>query len=269
MAFTIDHVVIAVRDLAQASADYAAAGFTVVPGGEHADGATHNALIAFADGAYFELIAFKEPDLPQPHRWWPILQRGEGTVDFALLADDLATEVDHLRGAGLDAPEPREGGRLRPDGQRIGWRNLELGDPDVPLPFLIEDVTPRGLRVASGEAAVHPLGVSGVIGVTVLVADIDLAVARYAALLSTEGSEVNAGIEGVGGALRFPLAEGAGRTGQWIELAQPDNGATDLQRHLAERGAGPYRVVLAASRAAATPPLAAASSHGARIEFAG
>ena len=49
----IDHIVIAVRDLAAASDDYARLGFTVTLGGEHTGGATHNALISFAYGAYF------------------------------------------------------------------------------------------------------------------------------------------------------------------------------------------------------------------------
>ena len=55
----IDHIVIAVPDLDVARKSYEALGFTVVPGGRHPVG-THNALIAFADGAYVELIAFYE-----------------------------------------------------------------------------------------------------------------------------------------------------------------------------------------------------------------
>ena len=68
MLQNIDHIVIVVRDLARASADYARAGFTVTPGGEHTGGATHNALITFADGAYLELLAFKVPGKTE-HRW--------------------------------------------------------------------------------------------------------------------------------------------------------------------------------------------------------
>ena len=64
----IDHVVILVKNLDQAVADYTQLGFNVVPGGEHTDGATHNALVAFADGSYLELIAFKR-EAPE-HRWW-------------------------------------------------------------------------------------------------------------------------------------------------------------------------------------------------------
>jgi hypothetical protein len=40
MPSRIDHIIIGVRDLAQASADYAGAGFTVLPGGEHTGGGT-------------------------------------------------------------------------------------------------------------------------------------------------------------------------------------------------------------------------------------
>ena len=58
MIRALDHIVIVAQDLNVVIASYAAAGFTVAPGGTHADGATHNALIVFADDTYIELIAF-------------------------------------------------------------------------------------------------------------------------------------------------------------------------------------------------------------------
>src|SRR5690349_16737047 len=90
MSFTIDHVVILVQDLDTASADYTDLGFTVVPGGEHTGGATHNALIAFADGTYLELIAFKRPS-PE-HIWWRYAATGEGLIDAALLPTNIAED---------------------------------------------------------------------------------------------------------------------------------------------------------------------------------
>ena len=45
----IDHIVILVDDLDQAIQSYTEAGFTVIPGGEHTGGATHNALVAFRE----------------------------------------------------------------------------------------------------------------------------------------------------------------------------------------------------------------------------
>ena len=69
----IDHLVIAVPELDKAVTAYGELGFTVVPGGRHPIG-THNALVAFEDGAYLELVAFHR-DSPE-HPWWAALQDG-------------------------------------------------------------------------------------------------------------------------------------------------------------------------------------------------
>lgn len=253
----IDHIVIVVRDLTQAAQDYQEAGFTVTPGGEHADGATHNALVSFADGAYFELIAFKEPDRPQEHRWWAQLAAGEGLVDFALLSDDLTAESTRLSEAGLTIDGPRDGGRIRPDGQRVAWKTFGLPRSPVPLPFLIEDVTPRELRVPPGPATAHPLGVTGIAGITLVVADLDQSARDFAGLVGNTGSTAQSAIDGVDAARRFALGD------HWIELAQPTAASSELRRHLDARGAGPYDVLLRGAESDALLPLSA--MHGARI----
>jgi catechol 2,3-dioxygenase-like lactoylglutathione lyase family enzyme len=255
----IDHIVIAVRDLAAASADYAALGFTVTPGGEHTGGATHNALISFADGSYFELIAFREPDRPQEHKWWGRFAKGEGTVDFALLADEVAAQAARLGAAGIAVEGPVDGGRLRPDGQQIAWRNLGLNARSAPLPFVIEDVTPRELRVPLHPATAHPLGVTGIAGLTLLVADLDQAAEPFAALLGTPGEPAPFDIPGVLRAQRYATDT------YWIDLAEADQAADELQKHIAERGAAPYVIVLAATEP--VEPLPLDQTHGARIRF--
>jgi catechol 2,3-dioxygenase-like lactoylglutathione lyase family enzyme len=257
----IDHIVIAVRDLAAASDDYARLGFTVTPGGEHTGGATHNALISFADGAYFELIAFREPDRPQDHKWWGRFAKGEGTVDFALLSESVDFEGDRLRQAGIEIDGPHDGGRLRPDGQRIAWRNLGLAAAGAPLPFMIEDVTSRDLRVPAGAATEHSLGVSGIAGLILLVDDLERASAPYQALLDTPGESSTSTIDAVRRARRFTSGS------QWIELAEAAPSAADLQRHIEERGAGPYEIVLAGG--ADTERLPLDLTHGARIRVEG
>ena len=75
----IDHLVVVVPDLDTAIANYTALGFTVVPGGRHPIG-SHNALIAFEDGAYIELLAFYAPN--PGHRWYAALQHGGGVAHF-------------------------------------------------------------------------------------------------------------------------------------------------------------------------------------------
>lgn len=259
MSLSIDHIVIAVRDLAQASADYAEAGFTVTPGGWHTGGATHNSLVSFADGSYFELIAFAEPDREQPHKWWPRFAKGEGTVDFALLSSDLGAEAERLRAAGLTVEGPVDGGRERPDGEKLAWRSMTLGT-DVPLPFVIEDVTPRALRVPPAPATEHGLGVTGVAGLVVLAPELEAASRAYGALLGVEGEPVESSIAGVHAVRRFTFGA------QWIDLAEPEEIATQLWRHIEDHVAGPYEIILnteTPGHAPVSPDLA----HGAHIRF--
>ena len=93
----VDRIVVVVPDLEAAIAAYGGAGFNVMRGGRHNIG-THNALIAFADGSYIELIAFLNP-VPG-HPWYGALQSSGGLVDFCMQTDDLDSDVAALRAAG-------------------------------------------------------------------------------------------------------------------------------------------------------------------------
>jgi catechol 2,3-dioxygenase-like lactoylglutathione lyase family enzyme len=254
MLLGIDHLVILVRDLAQATADYTELGFAVTPGGTHADGATHNALVGFADGTYLELIAFLDPELTQSHPWWPRLAQGEGLVDFALRSDDLAGDAERWRAQGLPVEGPQDGGRKRPDGQELRWRGVRFGVQSV-LPFAIEDVTPRELRVPGGEAAQHPNGVTGIAGLTVAVDAFDPAVQAYTALLGAPVPTLLAGVA------CFALGN------DWIAVATPEADDTDaLAPALARFGPAPFAVALKAE--VDLPPDAFADlarTHGARF----
>lgn len=179
----IDHIVILVGDLEEAIADYRAAGFNAFYGGEHTDGATHNALVVFEDGAYLELLAFKREE-PR-HRWWRHVAAGEGLIDFALTPSSTSEVIAVAQTRGLDMDGPRPGGRQRPDGQEVRW---EIGMPTTPeLPFLCGDVTPRALRVPEGQIRQQENGVVGIDQVVVAVEDFDTSAARYAALLGGGG----------------------------------------------------------------------------------
>src|SRR2546428_11532763 len=146
----LDHVVMVVRDLVAAMDDYRRRGFTVTPGGEHADGLTHNALIPFADGSYLELVAFHDLSRALTHRWWKIAADGGGLADFALLSDDLAADTAAL--GELVAHPPAQGGRTRPDGTQLKWRTAILVPPP---PLLIQDPTPPRPRGPRGAPVPH------------------------------------------------------------------------------------------------------------------
>jgi catechol 2,3-dioxygenase-like lactoylglutathione lyase family enzyme len=257
----IDHIVILVSDLAAASADYAALGFTVMPGGEHTGGATHNALVIFADDTYLELIAFKRPE--PGHRWWRHSAAGEGLVDYALLPGAIEADIAAARARGAAYEGPASGGRLRPDGQQVSW---QLGMPPTPdLPFLCGDVTPRALRVPAGAVRQHPNGVIGISGLTIVVDDLEASVARYRALLGRDPVEQLAAAPGAHFAA-FALG------GATITLAAPStdiapNGEGSLRARLAARGEGPYALALRTGSAANAGSLDQGHTHGVPIEL--
>jgi catechol 2,3-dioxygenase-like lactoylglutathione lyase family enzyme len=255
----IDHIVIAVRDLAQTTSDYQRAGFTVVQGGEHKGGATHNALVAFNDGVYFELIAFKNPDAEQDHKWWTRLATGEGLIDYALRTNDLAQEAVDLRARGLDASDPIDGGRFRPDGERLDWQTLRFeGASSSALPFYCFDLTERNLRVPHGDDAVHANGAEGVAGLTVVVADINASSPQFEALTGTAGEIATEGYEGATEARRFALGNA------WITIVQPTEQPSDLRQHLSVRGDSIYSVsLIAPAGGEASIPIELV--HGARL----
>ena len=258
MTLTLDHVVIAVADLAAAEADYGALGFTVVPGGRHANGVTHNALVVLEDGAYLELIAWTRPD--PGNRWFDVFQRaGEGLVDHALWPEDIAADVAAARARGLDIDDPVDGGRLRPDGERLAWRVAR--SPAADVPFLCGDVTPRGLRVQEGDVRRHPNGATGVAALTIAVHDLDASCRRYAALVG-QGATRDTGSRTVGDA---PARTAAFRlAGTEVVLASPTGRDGALAAALEARGEGPFEI---AFRAGATDAIAPSLSHGARLSL--
>lgn len=272
MSLTLDHLVIHVKDLAAAVAQYTALGFTVHDGGTHADGNTHNALIGFADGSYVELIAFLKP--AASHRWGRHQQAGyEGFVDFALLPHDVGQVVQAAQAQGLNYQGPFEGGRLRPDGERLEW---QLGVPPTPdLPFLCGDVTPRALRVREGEVRVHANGVQGVAALTLVVRDLAASLSRFQALLGATAPLLSPTVLSGLGIEQAVLALGAQRLVLLTPVADADTApARSLQHLLDTRGEGVLGASLrttsghtSGNKAASSHALPLAATHGAPFEL--
>ena len=163
MPARLDHLVILVRDLEEAARDYGRLGFRVTPGGEHSDGLTRNALVPFRDGTYLELVAFVDPEDGRDNVWgWRGFLPHEGLIDYCAASDGMREDVERLRGLGLGVEDLGEGGRRLPDGGEIRWRSAGITQKGRALPFLIEDVTPRRMRVPGGTAAEHPNNATGI-----------------------------------------------------------------------------------------------------------
>jgi hypothetical protein len=221
----------------------------VTPGGEHTGGATHNALVIFADDSYLELIAFKRP-APE-HHWYRHAAIGEGLIDFALLPTAIEADLAAARERGLTIDGPFAGGRVRPDGQQVAWQTGRASTPD--LPFLCGDVTARVLRVPDGAARAHANGASGIARLVVAVADLGASVTRYRALLGAAERDV------APHAASFALGDTS------ITLATPDSGNAALKEQLRARGEGPFALMLRGAPHDARLDLGL--THGARIEL--
>lgn len=183
MNFRLDHLVIAVADLAQAVEDYRALGFTVQVGGRHPGRTSHNVLVAFDDGAYLEIIAWSGPDPAE--RWYNVhAEHGDGLMDYALIPESVPQAIADAKARGLALKGPIEGGRMRPDGKALHWQTARQATFD--LPFLCGDVTPREWRVPDGAARRHANGALGLAAVAVAVHDLEASAERYRALLGVD-----------------------------------------------------------------------------------
>lgn len=252
MALTLDHVILAVDDLDAASATMRAEGFTVTPGGVHGNGVTQNNLIVFEDGTYIELLAPTGTVTTADAGYAPLLAKGEGWSGFALHSDNLRKDLQALRGRGVPVADSTPGSRSLPTGETIRWQTAMI--PETCSPFYIQDETPRALRVPDTKPVVtHRNGVSGAIGLVIVVPALEEAIARYRSLLGMlpRLDESEAVFDLRGTALR---------------LTEPGDDA-DMRQHLEERGDAPYQLIL---RSRDLRPMGSPARKvlGARIDIA-
>lgn len=148
MDLVIDHVTIAERDLEPIRQAFEALGLPPVYGGAHSTGGTHMAMVGFDDGSYIELIAAREPG-QFGGQWARQIEADAGPCAWAARASGIDAEAARMAALGARVDGPVEMNRERPDGVRVEWRLAYLGEgtPGNLLPFLIEDRTPRELRV--------------------------------------------------------------------------------------------------------------------------
>ncbi len=275
----IDHLIILVNDLDAAMATYRGIGFQVEAGGVHPRFGSHNALVPLTDGSFLELVAFQDRELAARTFWTDAVKRlqlGEGFGDYAVSSSDLAADVRQIRERGLALGDPQPGERERPDGRHIAWHTSRppsaLGSI---LPFLIQDDTPRELRI---EPPREGLGNGARIKeIVVGVAHAEAARDAFRRLLDVEPRLVrNSSGELQGYRLVAPW-------GSFV-LVHPDRERNALADQLRLRGEGVHAVTLSVENvnrartemstrhiAVIDDPvgflIAPASAHGARIRF--
>lgn len=258
---SLDHVLIAVNDLDAAITNYQALGFNAFFGGKHAHGLTQNALVVFGDGVYLELIAPTglTTEDPDGKNLLKRFEKGDGYIGYALFSADLDADSATIRERGLEMQAPTQSGRKRSDGLELQWKTASVDGHFVP--FIIEDVTPRALRVPEDVDKVQqPNGVVSVTQLVVAVSDLDASIVHYKALLGSDernGSPVE-------GARTVDFALGDTTV---LTLAAPNTSSSPLATYLAKRGEVLYSLTMRTTDTSCVGLLDVTGAHGARIEL--
>jgi catechol 2,3-dioxygenase-like lactoylglutathione lyase family enzyme len=178
----LDHVIVAVHEVAAATATYARLlGRTPSWRGEHPGQGTANALFRL-ENTYLELLAPAGPgglgDLLRAR----LAAAGEGPLGFALATPDADACAAALRARGLAATDPAPGmGRDEPSGAWRRWRNVLLPAEAARgiLVFAIEHLSPPELLPPAQPLAAPETAVSGVDHVVVRSDAPEAAIAFY------------------------------------------------------------------------------------------
>jgi Glyoxalase-like domain len=257
---SFDHAVLVVNDLQSATREFEELGFTVTPGGTHAGGLTHNALIGLADGTYLELVAptrrhlisrLKLIRLTSTWQLYPptrssmgkrflgLISAGPGLGDFALRTQQIETALEEVQARGLAIDNPVPGSRMRPDGTQVSWRSSVPLTTD--MPFLIQDVTPLALRLPAEISRHHENEVLGIGAIAVEVADLERSKTRYQALLGVEHTPLVENRSQGSQVVVFPLGES-----KTIELLHSPQPWPRSHKYLASCQGRPIKITLTA-----------------------
>jgi hypothetical protein len=265
---SLDHIILVVSDLQVASQQFKQLGFTVIPGGVHSGGKTHNRLVPFPDGTYLELLStprqsrlkflillkklrllniYMGDDTAINRRLTRDLASGIGMADFCLQSADLEKEIVQLKARGARFSHPNPGGRQRPDGKEVSW--LTAVPRTLDLPFLIEDKTPRELRLPPVKDDYHPNGILGISGIVVLVSNLIDSMANYRALLGddpvSQAQYTQPGTQSSGYAINA----------NFITIISPLPGNLIVRKHLKNRPSRPAGIIFRSIENGARDPL--------------
>lgn len=190
----IDHIIIGVNDLYEATRAFSERlGLAVSGGGTHPTGGTANRIIVIGD-TYIELIAVHTPEEVQ-QSMRERLAKGEGYLNFVLGSNDIEADSQAMRKRGISILGPEAGKLTAGDGRSRGWSRTNIEKPDLTqhYPFIIQHDSSgkeRRQRLAGWTTPPeHPLGVSKVLSATIAVADLGEAAQRYGHIYGLKASE--------------------------------------------------------------------------------
>lgn len=265
MLTAIDHIIIGVHNLEQASAQFSLKlGLVASGGGIHPTGGTANRIIVIGD-TYLELISIYNPEEAQ-QRMLDRLAIHEGYLNFVLASNDIEIESHALTQRGIPILGPTPGLLRSTDGRMRGWSRIDMERQELAqrYPFIIQHDSAgeeRRFRLAGWKTPPeHPLGVVQVRSATIAVADLAEATQRFQRIYGLQPSDSFTGEADGWDAMLVAFPLGGNDQGQCFELAEalplsaeadrdvdyehlPEPGA--LARHLEQFGESVCRMTLA------------------------
>lgn len=256
MLTALDHIIIGVHDLTQATNTFdQKLGLAVSGGGIHPTGGTANRIIVIGD-TYIELIAVRAPAEAQ-QSMLARLAKGEGYLNFVLASNDIHVDSEAIVARGNTLLGPKAGELRSADGRSRAWIRADIERPDLTqhYPFIIQHDSAgeeRRNRLAGWTTPPsHPLGAIKILSTTIAVEDLDEATQRFQRIYGLQPSNQFSG-ESEGWSARL-ISFRLNESGQSFELAAPtgSNDAAEtttsraLTQHLQQFGESLYRMTIA------------------------
>ncbi len=240
MLRALDHIIIGVNDLAQATETFEhRLGLLASGGGSHPTGGTANRIIVIGD-TYLELITICTPAEAQ-QSMIERLAKGDGYVNFVLASNDITGDSQAIAARGTPIVGPKAGELTGAEGHSRAWMRTDIERPDMAqhYPFIIQhDSTgkERRFRLAGWQTPPeHPLGATRVLSATISVENLDEAAQRFQHIYGLQPSEPFSGAEDGWDATLISFLLGAGT--QSCELAAPgQKGQEEQATDIAEPG---------------------------------
>ena len=187
---TIDHVLIAVKDLKDTANVFNNLGFTVTPEGLHPGRGSRNRLVVF-ENDYLELISITDPNLPlfRPNMA-VFLESRQGIFIFSMGTSDVQKVFLNTKSKGLDISEPIYGARHSADGDmEYSWHQSEIKPDQFPGSqtfFIQHDHLIKERYKDPPNAWNHENGSLGIYNLTLVVDDAVESASQWASILGLE-----------------------------------------------------------------------------------
>ncbi|MEM1277021.1 MAG: VOC family protein [Pseudomonadota bacterium] len=232
---SFDHIVVVVRDLAAAAAQYEALGFTLTPTARHPDHmGTSNRLAQFGNQTFIELLEIDRPESCAPHgpeffsfgqHAQSFLQAGEGIAMMVFAGKDAPGDARSFAEAGFGRFAPFDFGRkaVLPDGQvvEVGFSLAYALPPGLGRVgfFTCHNRFPENFWKPAFQ--LHPNGAEGMAEIYLAVAEPDAHRADLSQLTGAAAETVEGGYAFAAGPGQRMMALTPGRIAEMTGLPQP------------------------------------------------